>query len=222
MKKRNIVVLVGLFLLLLATREKIARGLGWIKERRLAQPSLEITEDYDTPDDAASDIPLFVDSVYAWDETLFDFVPLRPYDPARDARRRPRTNALPSETPVKVTWTMLTRIQYVLKLYEEIEMEMFAPVFSDTLTQLDGQLVEVEGFAIPIEESEGQIALSAFPMASCFFCGQASPSSVMSIQPSKPGKRYKMDAKVTFVGQLRLNYDDPNEFYFVLEQAKEW
>ncbi len=220
MKKRNIVVLVGLFLLLLATREKIARGLGWIKESRLAKPPLEIPEDYELPDNAASDIPLFVDSVYAWDETLFDFVPLRPYDPSRDARR-PRTNASPSETPVRVTWPMLTRIQYVLKLYEEVEMELFAPVFSDTLTQLDGQLVEVKGFVIPIEESEGQIALSAFPMASCFFCGQASPASVMSIQPSKPGKRYKMDAKAAFVGYLRLNYDDPNDFYFILERAKE-
>ena len=124
MKKRNIVVLVGLFLLLLATREKIARGLGWIKESRLAKPPLEIPEDYEPPDNAASDIPLFVDSVYAWDETLFDFVPLRPYDPSRDARRRPPTNALPSARPVKATWTRCTRIQYVLKLYEEIEREM--------------------------------------------------------------------------------------------------
>ena len=125
------------------------------------------------------------------------------------------------QAPVKVTWRTLTRIEYVLKYYEEISMEMYAPVFSDTLKKLDGKLVEVEGFVIPFDETGKEIALSANPFASCFFCGKGSPASVMSMKLAKPGKKYKMDAFLKFTGRLRLNYSNPKEFYYVLEKAEE-
>ena len=65
------------------------------------------------------------------------------------------------------------------------------------------------------------MSLSYNPYASCFFCGKASPASVMSMYLKDEDVRYKMDDFKTFRGTLHLNYDDPNEFYYILRDARE-
>jgi len=139
--------------------------------------------------------------------------------PAMVKKYGEETDALRSDPALKLTWRTLLSIKYNLKYFEEIKMEMYAPVFSDTLKKLDGKFVEVEGYVIPLSATE--YVLSASPYASCFFCGKASPASVMNLRFEKPGKKYNMDAFVKFQGVLQLNYDDPNEFYYALVNAKE-
>lgn len=122
---------------------------------------------------------------------------------------------------VKVPWTTLMFIDYEEKYFEETDMEMLAPVFTAELKKLDGKRVEVEGFVIPLDEKGTAIALSANPYASCFFCGQASPASVMSIYFKDQKRKYEIDEYLHFEGELKLNYDDPLEFYYILKEAKE-
>ena len=127
---------------------------------------------------------------------------------------------LQSEIPVKVRWQLLTSIKYEPKYFPQVEMEMLSPVFTDTLKKLNGKLIEIEGYVIPFDESTSIVALSANPYASCFFCGKASPASVMTLKIAYPGKRFKTDEFLRFVGRLRLNFNDPQEFYYVLEKAR--
>jgi hypothetical protein len=125
-----------------------------------------------------------------------------------------------SEIPIKVRWQLLTSIKYEPKYFPEVEMEMLSPIFTDTIKKLNGKLIEIEGYVIPFDEDITIFALSANPYASCFFCGKASPASVMTLKMAFAGKRFKTDEFLKFVGRLRLNFNDPQEFYYVLEKAK--
>ncbi|MEM1321417.1 MAG: DUF3299 domain-containing protein [Bacteroidota bacterium] len=132
-------------------------------------------------------------------------------------------NAIPTSQhvsePQVVDWSVLINIDYELKYYKEVEMELYAPVFTEAVKALDGKEVRIKGYIIPIDDKGELLALSANPYASCFFCGQASPASVISVYLKNKGERYKLDELKEFRGVLNLNYDDPDQFYYVLKDA---
>lgn len=123
-----------------------------------------------------------------------------------------------NQKPITIDWKLLMDIEYKLEYNEAFEMEIYNPIFTDALKGIDGKEVIIKGYVIPIDDSGNLLALSANPYASCFFCGNASPASVIGMNLKKK-KRYKMDASIKFQGVLKLNYDDPEEFYYVLENA---
>jgi len=123
-----------------------------------------------------------------------------------------------NKKPIAIDWKLLIDIEYKLKYYEAYEMEIETPVFTEELKAIDGEEVIIKGYVIPIDESGNFLALSANPYSSCFFCGHASPASIIGMN-LKQKKHYKMDASIKFQGVLKLNYDDPEEFYYVLENA---
>lgn len=225
-KKRQYLFFIVLAILLITNREQICRHLGFGQTKSHGQETF--TDTVTRKPDTVEQLPaalLMNDSVFSWDDRIYDFVAVRRYNPLKDEgnpfAQLASNKSSTVEAPTKVTWRTLTRIKYVLKYFEELGMEMYAPVFSDTLKKLDRKLVEVEGFFIPFDQAGTAVALSANPYAACFFCGKASPASVMSLKFARSGKKYKMDEFLKFTGRLRLNYDDPNEFYYVLEEAKE-
>jgi len=129
--------------------------------------------------------------------------------------------ASPSSGPIEVDWWVLINIEYKLKYFEELDMEMYSPVFSEAVQELHGKEVVVKGYVIPFDEEEELLSLSFNPYASCFFCGKASPASVISMYLKDEKRRYKMDDFLKFKGTLYLNHDDPNEFYYILRNAEE-
>ena len=122
---------------------------------------------------------------------------------------------------IEVDWRVLINIEYKLRYFEELGMEMYSPVFTDAVKELHGKEVVIEGFVIPFDEAEELLSLSFNPYASCFFCGKASPASVISMYLKDNRKRYKIDDFLKFKGTLYLNQDDPNEFYYILRDAEE-
>lgn len=156
------------------------------------------------------------DSIFRWDEQQFDYVFVKLYD-----QQLPGAVASPpmGPEPILVTWQLLTELHYVVKYYEEVAVEMLAPVFTPNILALDGRRVSIKGYVVPIEASGASIALSATPYASCFFCGKGSPASVMTVKLNTPQPKLLTDDHLTFTGTLRLNASDPNEFYYVLEAA---
>ncbi len=122
--------------------------------------------------------------------------------------------------PIEIEWQVLIDINYQLTYFQELETEMYSPVFSEAVKALDSKEILIEGFVIPFDEVSDTVALSANPMASCFFCGRASPASVMSMYLRDKSKRFKVDDFKKFRGKLHLNYDDPNEYYYVLRDAR--
>lgn len=122
--------------------------------------------------------------------------------------------------PIKIDWELLLDIKFTLKYIPEEDFSMYQPIFTDAVKALDGKEVIIKGYVIPIDEEGTELALSANPYSSCFFCGEASPASIMSIFLPKKERRFKTDDFRTFRGKLVLNYDDPNQFYYLLKGAR--
>lgn len=123
--------------------------------------------------------------------------------------------------PIEISWDMLVNIQYQLRYFRKLDMEVNAPIFSQAVKALNGREVIIKGYVLPFDMKNNALALSANPNASCFFCGKASPASVISMYLRDRRKNYKMDDYKTFRGILHLNPDNPDELYYILKNATE-
>lgn len=119
----------------------------------------------------------------------------------------------------KISWRTLEGIGFNEKYVPKLDVNFNFPVFSSTLKSLNGQIVEVQGYLIPYDHTGKNIALSSNPYASCFFCGNAGPASVMVLRMKNPSNKIRTDAFKTVRGTLKLNFNDPEEFYYILENA---
>ena len=124
-------------------------------------------------------------------------------------------------TPIALNWMQLQRVPTRPVAVPGIEGLLPLPVFPPAIKAYDGKKVEIDGFIIPVDKTGKTIALSAYAMAECFFCGKASPASVMTVVLRKPDKGYKTDQIATFRGVLRLNDSNIRELFYVLEDAIE-
>lgn len=128
-------------------------------------------------------------------------------------------SATDDSEPIVIDWQVLMAIDYEPRYFEELDMEIYSPVFSEEVKKLHGKTVIIEGFVIPFYEEDDFLSLSMNPYASCFFCGNASPASVLSLYLKKGSRRYKIDDYKKFKGTLLLNQDDPDDFYYILRDA---
>lgn len=119
----------------------------------------------------------------------------------------------------KITWKTLEGIGYSEKYVAKLDETFKFPVFTSALKALDGKMVEVQGYLIPFDPTGVEVALSANPYAACFFCGKAGPASIMILKLKAPDKKIKTDMYKSVRGVLKLNYDDPEEFYYIIENA---
>lgn len=213
------IFLVAILFITVATSKKICSHLGfgqaksdepYITAKSEVNPSAVVAA-------VGSDTNLSENVSYAWDEQLSDWVPVDE-SPSYPAKPVSYSEAGPSS---EISWMTLMDITYELRYFKQLDMEIYAPVFTDAVKALDGKEVTIEGFVIPFDKELEILALSANPYASCFFCGKASPASVISLYLKDEGKRYKMDDYIKFKGTLHLNYDDPDEFYYILRNARE-
>ncbi len=162
------------------------------------------------------------DTLYRWNEQIYDLVPVgQTTEQYQQQLGTEIPAAYSGAEPIEITWEELMDIRFRLRYYTEVDMEMLAPVFPQALKAIDGKRVTITGFIIPFDEEQELLALSANPFAACFFCGRASPASVISMYLKNSGKRYKMDDFKKLSGILHLNLDNPNEFYYVLRDAEE-
>ncbi len=122
-----------------------------------------------------------------------------------------------TEKSEKVYWYTFTSIELdgVWKPNEEPPF----PIFSDAVKKLEGKLITIDGYTIPLDPSGNQVVLSANPFSACFFCGKASPASIMNILFDKPQKGLKTDDYITVTGRLQLNSTDTSQPYYTLEHA---
>lgn len=132
-----------------------------------------------------------------------------------------KIHAIDDQEPLKIDWEVLTDINYKVRYFESLDMDINAPLFGKAQKALDGKEVIITGFVIPFDENMEYLSLSANPYASCFFCGNASQASIISMYMKDGTKRYQIDDFKTFKGTLHLNYDDPNEFIYILKNAEE-
>lgn len=117
-------------------------------------------------------------------------------------------------------WKTLSKITYEKKFDELLGFKVDVPVFGEGIRKLEGELVEVSGYIVPVEgyKSHTEFVFSAYPYNMCFFCGGAGPETVMEVTSKEPVK-YSTE-RVKLRGKLLLNSDDINRLMYVLIDAE--
>jgi hypothetical protein len=117
-------------------------------------------------------------------------------------------------------WKTLSKITYEKKFDELLGFKVDVPVFGDDTKALEGEIVEVSGYIVPVEgyKSHTEFVFSAYPYNMCFFCGGAGPETVMEVTSKEPVK-YSTE-RIKLRGKLLLNSDDINRLMYVLVDAE--
>lgn len=121
----------------------------------------------------------------------------------------------------KISWQTLEGIAFEKKFLKDFQAYVMFPKFTERLKELRGKIVEVQGYVIPLEPNASWVALSAYPNASCFFCGAAGPASVMTVRFKDGKHKFRVDDFQTFRGKLQLNINNIHEFYYIINDAVE-
>ncbi|MBL0300787.1 MAG: DUF3299 domain-containing protein [Cytophagaceae bacterium] len=125
-----------------------------------------------------------------------------------------------ASNPIKITWESLRDVTFKKKWNAKENMFILEPSFGPKVSALKGKTVSLTGYMIPVDVDANYYVLSANPFASCFFCGQAGPESVVSVKFKSNSKRFNTDDRVTISGIFVLNTEDINELNYILEKAE--
>lgn len=124
-------------------------------------------------------------------------------------------------------WEDLLKLKFEIRFDETVDDVIFEPKFSEKIKKYEGKTIEVEGFIIPHDiaansmgdlDNDGQsFMFSAFPLASCFFCGGAGAESVMEAFPKNPIQY--TEQKIKIKGRLEFNTDDYLKLPYILKDV---
>lgn len=139
------------------------------------------------------------------------------------------SSGTPSSLPLKtdekavvfndtLTWKLLGQIKYVKKPSKDFPEGVMFPVINPTLKAKNKKTIVMSGFIIPVDNKT--YALSKNVFASCFFCGQAGPETIMGIKFKTPGIKLKTDQYVTLQGTFRYNDSDVDDWIYHIENAE--
>ena len=122
----------------------------------------------------------------------------------------------------EITWKTLEDVHFTDKWSEEAQAYYYYPHFGSTVQALQGKEVYIRGYMLAIDPKEDIYILSRNPYASCFFCGNGGPESIVELK-LKPGhQRFWMDQIVTIKGTLKLNREDIYHCNYILVGAEKY
>jgi hypothetical protein len=124
-----------------------------------------------------------------------------------------------SKDEANKVWNTLGKITYKKQYDEMMGFKIDVPVFSPEVKALEGKVVTIRGYIIPVEgyKSHKEFVFSAFPYNMCFFCGGAGPETVMEIEAAEAIK-YTTDP-ITIKGKLSLNDSDINRLIYAMTEV---
>ena len=111
---------------------------------------------------------------------------------------------------------------HVLDVLAQVELvkqnSKLLPTFAQTVTALDGKVIRVQGFMMPLDigDKQRRFLLVAAP-PHCSFCLPAGPDAMIEVR-AKSDVRYGFDA-VSLSGKLQVLKDDPAGLYYRLVDA---
>jgi hypothetical protein len=121
-------------------------------------------------------------------------------------------------TPIdSLNWKLLGMIKFIKKADKEYG-EIMYPQVSPLLKQKATKKIAISGFIIPIDNTS--FALSKYVFASCFFCGNAGPETIMGIKFKGVTPKLKTDQYVTLVGTFRINENDVEDWIYHIDNAE--
>jgi len=124
---------------------------------------------------------------------------------------------VPQTKPDTLTWKLLGIIKYVKKPAKDYPEGVMFPIINSTLKEKSKKKIAISGFIIPIDNVS--YALSKNVFASCFFCGQAGPETIMGIKFKGATPKLKTDQFVTLEGIFRYNDNDVNDWIYHIDDA---
>ena len=116
-----------------------------------------------------------------------------------------------------LSWKLLGQIKYVKKPSPDYPEGVMFPIINPTLKAKNKKTIIMSGFIIPIDNKN--YALSKNVFASCFFCGQAGPETIMGIKFKNPNMKLKTDQYVTLQGTFRYNDNNVDDWIYHIEDA---
>jgi len=123
-----------------------------------------------------------------------------------------------AQSPAK-TWETLAKVVIKTKYNSKEGYEIDYPVFSEEVKALNGKIISIKGYIIPLDDLKGQnyFILSALPYNLCYFCGGAGPETVMEVYTLK---EIPYSSKpITLKGRLKINANDYNHLMYLLKEA---
>ena len=124
-------------------------------------------------------------------------------------------------TQVKIDWFALGDVSFEKVQDEEFGLDYDKATFGEWVKGLDGELVAISGYMIPMDAMGTSYALSRNPNSTCFFCGGAGPETVIRLwmQPDA-AQRYQTDTYLTWEGVIRLSETNQHSFIYEMWEAR--
>ena len=116
-----------------------------------------------------------------------------------------------------LNWKLLGMIKFVKKQHKDYPEGVMFPVINSTLKAKNKKRIAMSGFIVPIDNTT--YALSKNVFASCFFCGQAGPETIMGIKFKGATPKLKTDQYVTLEGNFRVNENDIEDWIYHIDDA---
>ena len=126
--------------------------------------------------------------------------------------------SLSSFAQQKIRWENLSAVSFNEVYSNDLGEYVMMPTFSEDIKALEGKEIIIKGHIIPLDVSSNDYVLSANPFASCFFCGNSGPETVMELE-LKTQHNFQTDEYKSFKGILRLNSEDVYTLNYILESA---
>ena len=118
-----------------------------------------------------------------------------------------------------LSWEDLAEVKYASVMDEELGYAYMKAVYDQSLQDLDGKEISIQGYILPMDLETKQYALSAYPYSACFFCGGGGRESVMELWLADKDQEFVLDDIMIFTGTFVLN-DDQFGLNYILKDAR--
>lgn len=128
---------------------------------------------------------------------------------------------IPSQCQEHINWDILADVKWIETTDSITNEIILTGEFGAALKQFNGKEVYISGYAIPLDAMGFSYALSRSSYASCFFCGQAGPETVMELKvtPRAIPAHQQNNTLLKFKGTLVLKENNPTGLNYILEKA---
>ena len=121
---------------------------------------------------------------------------------------------------VQLSWKDLEDVEFSDLYVQELDEYVLYPNYGMDVMSLNGQEVILTGYVLEIDPSKGFYVLSKGPFASCFFCGDGGPETIVELELKNKNQYFMMDEIATIKGVLKLNADDIYQCVYILQNAE--
>lgn len=118
-------------------------------------------------------------------------------------------------------WMTLSRVRYTTTFDATLGVEQTIPEFSRAVLDLNEQTITLKGYLVPLEgqKEQSHFMFSAFPYASCFFCGAAGPETIIEVFMANNKTLLYTDEQIALKGVFEVSEVNDQGVFYKLRDA---